>query len=81
MVYTKLLTQPRIAAAVDVFDALISKRPYKPAWPKEKVIKFLEEEAGTHFDPKIAEIVIKRADELFEIKTSLPDEKEEKGAD
>ncbi|WP_456426316.1 HD-GYP domain-containing protein [Desulfurobacterium sp.] len=71
----------RIAAAVDVFDALISKRPYKPAWQKEKVIKLLEEEAGTHFDPRIAEIVIRKADELFEIKESLPDENEEKEAD
>ncbi|WP_456398178.1 HD-GYP domain-containing protein, partial [Desulfurobacterium sp.] len=69
----------RIAAAVDVFDALISERPYKPAWPEEKVIKLLKEESGTHFDPKIAEIVIEMADELFEIKKSLPDEKEKRG--
>ncbi|WP_456395621.1 HD-GYP domain-containing protein [Desulfurobacterium sp.] len=64
-----ILCKPsRIAATVDVFDALISERPYKPAWPEEKVIKRLKEESGTHFDPKIAEIVIERADELFKIK-------------
>ncbi|WP_457567925.1 HD domain-containing phosphohydrolase [Desulfurobacterium sp.] len=66
----------RIAAAVDVFDALISKRPYKPAWPKEKVVELLERESGTHFDPEISRIVIEKADELFRIKESLPDEEE-----
>ena len=41
----------RIAAVADVFDALTSDRPYKRAWPHEKAIGYLRENAGTQFDP------------------------------
>ena len=45
----------RIAAICDVFDALVSKRPYKEAWPVEKAIDFMRENAGKHFDPDLIE--------------------------
>lgn len=41
----------RIVAVADVFDALTSVRPYKPAWPLEKALDFLREQRGQHFDP------------------------------
>ena len=41
----------RIVAVADVFDALSSKRVYKPAFPIDKCFAILEEESGTHFDP------------------------------
>jgi len=41
----------RITAICDVFDALISERPYKQAWPKEMVISEMERGSGIHFDP------------------------------
>ena len=41
----------RIVAVADVFDALVSERPYKKAWPLEKARVLLSEEAGSHFDP------------------------------
>ncbi len=44
----------RIVAIADVFDALTSVRPYKEAWPIEKALNLIEEEAGQHFDPKLA---------------------------
>ena len=44
----------RIVAIADVFDALTSERPYKKAWPVEKALSLIEEEAGEHFDPKLA---------------------------
>ncbi|MBC7951526.1 MAG: bacteriohemerythrin [Rhodospirillaceae bacterium] len=44
----------RIAAVADVYDALISERPYKTAWPEEKAIAFVHEQAGAHFDPNVA---------------------------
>lgn len=43
----------RIVAVVDVFDALISPRPYKSPWSVEKAIDLIRTEAGRHFDPKV----------------------------
>lgn len=43
----------RIAAICDVYDALISKRPYKPAWSKEEAIGHIVACSGTHFDPEV----------------------------
>lgn len=45
----------RIFAVVDVWDALRSDRPYRPAWPGEKITEYLRDETGKYFDPKIAE--------------------------
>ncbi|MDD5370024.1 MAG: GAF domain-containing protein, partial [Anaerolineaceae bacterium] len=45
----------RIFALVDVWDALSSDRPYRKAWPEEKVCAFLLEQSGKHFDPKVVE--------------------------
>lgn len=43
----------RIFAIVDVWDALRSDRPYRLAWPEEKVREHLRELSGTHFDPRV----------------------------
>ncbi len=43
----------RIFAVVDVWDALRSDRPYRPAWPADKVREYISVRAGTHFDPAI----------------------------
>jgi PAS domain S-box-containing protein len=43
----------RIFAVVDVYDALLFDRPYREAWPVEKVAQYLLSEADTHFDPAI----------------------------
>jgi putative two-component system response regulator len=43
----------RITAVADVFDALSSKRPYKPAFPLDKCLEILEEGRGKHFDPRV----------------------------
>jgi HD-GYP domain-containing protein (c-di-GMP phosphodiesterase class II) len=45
----------RIFAVVDVWDALSSERPYRDAWPQEKVIAYIHEQSGVHFDPKVVE--------------------------
>jgi putative two-component system response regulator len=46
----------RIFAVADVWDALRSDRPYRPAWPVEQVYAYLREQAGRHFDPCIVEL-------------------------
>ncbi len=45
----------RIFAVVDVWDALSSDRPYRPAWPRGKVRRYLREKSGKEFDPKVVE--------------------------
>ena len=45
----------RIFAVVDVWDALHSDRPYRRAWPVDKVRAYIDEESGSYFDPKIAD--------------------------
>ncbi|MBK1681882.1 bacteriohemerythrin [Rhodocyclus tenuis] len=45
----------RIVAVVDVFDALISKRPYKYPWSDADALRLIREKAGTHFDPAVVD--------------------------
>jgi PAS domain S-box-containing protein/putative nucleotidyltransferase with HDIG domain len=45
----------RIFAVVDVWDALCSDRPYRRAWPVEKVREYLHAQSGSHFDPQVVE--------------------------
>jgi response regulator RpfG family c-di-GMP phosphodiesterase len=42
----------RVVAVADVFDALVSERPYKHAWPLAEGIDFLKSQRGRHFDPR-----------------------------
>jgi putative two-component system response regulator len=45
----------RIVAIVDVFDALMSRRPYKEPWPLEEIAGHIRAEAGRHFDPRLVD--------------------------
>ncbi|MBO4890741.1 MAG: HD domain-containing protein [Lachnospiraceae bacterium] len=45
----------RVMAIADVFDALVSPRVYKPAFPLEKAVSIIQEGSGTQFDPKCIE--------------------------
>ena len=46
----------RLMAIADVYDALISVRPYKKAFSHEEASRIIEEGAGTHFDPVLVEV-------------------------
>lgn len=48
----------RIFAVVDVFDALSNDRPYRTAWPREKVLAYIREQEGKHFDPGAVQLFI-----------------------
>ena len=52
---TDIPLEARIFAVIDVFDALISERPYKKPWPIDKALEEIKNEAGTHFDPTVVE--------------------------
>jgi putative nucleotidyltransferase with HDIG domain len=43
----------RIFALVDVWDALTSDRPYRPAWSARKALEYIQRESGRHFDPQV----------------------------
>ncbi|WP_373003873.1 HD-GYP domain-containing protein [Sulfurimonas sp.] len=43
----------RITAICDVFDALVSERPYKKAWSHQDAIDYITEESSKHFDPEL----------------------------
>jgi putative nucleotidyltransferase with HDIG domain len=45
----------RIFTIIDVWDALRSDRPYRKAWPVKKTVAYLQEQAGTSFDPQLVE--------------------------
>ncbi|MDI6697079.1 MAG: GAF domain-containing protein [Anaerolineales bacterium] len=49
----------RLFAVVDVFDALTSNRPYRPAWPRAGAIAYLRQQAGKLFDPQIVAAFLK----------------------
>jgi two-component system, response regulator RpfG len=55
----KIPVAARIVAIADVFDALTSVRPYKEAWSIDSAIKYIEEEAGKHFDPDLVKLLAK----------------------
>ncbi len=60
-----------IVAVVDVFDALMSERPYKKAFSLEKTLEILNSEAGSHFHPKVVSMFIQNIDEILEIRRKL----------
>jgi HD-GYP domain-containing protein (c-di-GMP phosphodiesterase class II) len=53
----------RIFAVVDVYDALTSDRPYRKAWPKEKALAYLQEQAGRQFDPQVVATFLRLVEE------------------
>ncbi len=57
----------RIVAIADVFDALMSKRPYKEAWTIEKTLAYIKENSNKHFDPVVVEHFLKVLPEILKI--------------
>ena len=51
--------EARIFAVVDVWDALSSDRPYRPAWTDDAVIKYLKDQSGKQFDPGVVQEFLK----------------------
>jgi putative two-component system response regulator len=51
--------QGRIMALADVYDALISERPYKKAFPRAEAVKIIREGKGTQFDPALTDVFVK----------------------
>lgn len=60
----------RIMAIADVFDALVSERCYKKAVPPEEAFEIISESSGTHFDPILVDLFLKKKDEVLKIMES-----------
>jgi len=56
----------RIMAIADVYDALVSVRPYKKAYTHAEAVQIITEEKGKHFDPVLVETFLKIADKFGE---------------
>jgi putative nucleotidyltransferase with HDIG domain len=49
----------RIFAVIDVWDALISDRPYRKAWDKTQALDYIRQQVGLHFDPQVVEVFLR----------------------
>ena len=65
---TEIPLQGRIMAIVDVYDALVSERPYKRAFSDDEAINIIMQNSGTHFDPKIANLFYEVRDHIKAVK-------------
>ena len=63
----------RIVALADAFDALTSERPFKPAWPVENATTYVREQAGKHFDPRLAQLFLDLLPEILKIRAEYPE--------
>ncbi len=52
----KIPLAARIFAVVDVWDALISARPYRPAWSREEALNYILGQSGKQFDPRVVQL-------------------------
>lgn len=64
----KIPESARIVAIADVFDALSMERPYKSAWPLERILKNMRQQAGVHFDPRLIDAFDACLPRLLEMK-------------
>lgn len=63
----------RMTTVADVYDALSTKRSYKPAFPREKCFRILEEGRGTHFDPHVLDAFFASAEEIIQVQLDFMD--------
>ena len=57
----------RIACICDVFDAIISERPYKKAWPIDTSVEHIKSCSGTFFDPELVNLFLSMEDQIRKI--------------
>jgi len=67
----------RVTAVADVFDALLSRRPYKEPIPFDEAVEIVGRGKGSHFDPEIVEVFLNITDRLFEVKERFKDKDEQ----
>ena len=68
--------EARIVAVADVFDALLSRRPYKNAWPLEDVNGYFRQQGGKQFDPDCVGALFRRLDTIVSVHEDISDNNE-----
>ena len=63
--------QARMMAFADVYDALITERPYKKSFTHEESMRIISEGSSTQFDPKLTELFMSISKKIQEISKSL----------
>ncbi len=63
----------QITALADVFDSLSCKKPYRNAWELDRILEFIKQQKGKHFNPDLVDILLKNLDNFLQIKTQYPD--------
>ncbi|MDR2405113.1 MAG: two-component system response regulator [Deltaproteobacteria bacterium] len=71
----------RIVAVADVFDALMSRRPYKPAFTPEQAIGIITDGRGKHFDPEVVDVFVSDIPEIMRIWRSSQEEQSKEVAE
>ncbi|MCX8063108.1 MAG: GAF domain-containing protein [Anaerolineales bacterium] len=56
--------EARIFAIVDVWDALTNDRPYRKAWSRQEALKYIRDQAGKQFDPRVVKIFLEAMEEM-----------------
>ncbi|BAJ65057.1 HD domain-containing phosphohydrolase [Anaerolinea thermophila] len=57
----------RIFSVVDVWDALSTDRPYRKAWPRDKVLHYIRAQAGLQFDPQVVKVFLQSIERIEKI--------------
>jgi putative two-component system response regulator len=70
---TEIPLQGRIMAIADVYDALVSERPYKKAFTDEEAADIIMMSSGTYFDPKVAEVFYEVKDQIKVVNALIND--------
>jgi len=71
---TDIPLEGRIVAIADVFDALVSLRPYKPAFPLDEALRMMDQQTGNHFDPALMQAFHQALPEILRIREIYADE-------
>jgi putative two-component system response regulator len=66
--------EARIVALADVFDALLSVRPYKPAWSLEMTMEYIRGAKGGHFDPRLIEEFLRILPDCLAVREQFRDD-------
>ena len=70
---TDIPLSARLMALADVYDALISKRVYKPAMPHANAVEIIREGRGSHFDPDVLDVFLRQTNQFHDIASRFSD--------
>jgi len=66
--------EARIVALADVFDALLSVRPYKAAWTLDDAMKYIFAQRGQHFDPEAIDAFVQVLPDCLRVRETYKDD-------